>query len=201
MTAATKAKSKKKTSKVKKKARVLTPEQLVLLFEYADPWADLYRLAYWAGCRCSEVRQLTADAIQGENVIIMQTKTSAEKRLPIDEMIAPVLKRLPSAGYLFPSPTGNGDKPIGRTSIHNHLSELAADLELNSGSELDKVTTHSFRRSRATHLYKAKMMPVEICKITGHRSVEQLMEYIDIDTDEAAAKAAAITAAAFPGGF
>lgn len=75
-----------------------------------------------------------------------------------------------------------------------HLSALVADLDARSH-------THSFRRSRANHLYQAKMAPAAVCKITGHRSVAQLMEYIDIATDEAAAEAAAITTATFPKGI
>ena len=196
MTTAILQKKSKKVRRVKKQARVLTYEQLNLLFQYGAPYSDLYRLAYWSGSRCSEIRELTADARRDGQLVILQSKVSAEKRLPIDDAIAPVLDRLPTTSYLFPSSThGDTQRPIGRTSIHNHLSELATDLELPG------VTTHSFRRSRATHLYQAKMAPAAICKITGHRSVAQLMEYIDIATEEAAAEEAAITAIAFPNGF
>lgn len=193
MTVATTPKKQKTIKKVKKQARVLDADELTLLLSYADPFADMYRLAYLTACRLSEIRELTAEAIKPKEIHIPQSKQCAEKRVKITAQLAEVLSRLPKEGYLFPSATtGN---PASRSAVHKHLKSLAED------AGLDGVTTHSFRRSRATHCYRAKMAPKTIMKLTGHSDLATFLEYVDIGAEEVAEQVSELDSVLFPGGL
>ena len=52
------------------------------------------------------------------------------------------------------------------------------------------VIAHSFRRSMATHLYRAGVDLESIRQLTGHKSLGTLTNYIDIGREEAERKIA-----------
>lgn len=193
MTVATKPPKAKTIKKVKKQARVLDAEELSLLLHYAEPFADMYRLAYLTACRLSEIRELTAAAIKPKEIHIPQSKQGVEKRVKITPQLKDVLARLPKEGYLFPSATTG--KAASRSAVHKHLKALAED------TGLDGVTTHSFRRSRATHCYRAKMAPKTIMKLTGHSDLATFLDYVDIGAEEVAEQVSELDSLLFPEGL
>lgn len=174
--------SPKKKIRVKKQAAIVTPENLQLIWNYSD-YGRLYKMTYLSCSRASEIRELIAEsAIRKNDLVIDQSKTTSEKRLPIDPAMRSLLNSLPSTGYLFPG-CFNPNNPVSRAHIHNDLTAITNELGLEG------VTTHSFRRSRCTHLYQAGMTPYAITKLSGHKSVNQLMTYIGVEVDEAASQA------------
>ena len=52
------------------------------------------------------------------------------------------------------------------------------------------ASTHSFRRSMATHLYRVGVDLESIRQLTGHRSLQSLTLYIDVGREEADKKIA-----------
>ena len=48
---------------------------------------------------------------------------------------------------------------------------------------LSGVSSHSFRRTQLTELYRDGWTLREIQQISGHRSLQSLQEYLDVDRD------------------
>ena len=190
------AKTKTKTKRMKKvtnQARVLTNDELTTLFNASGRYADMYRIAYLTASRLSEVRELSADAIHPNEVRIPQSKQNREKRVRVRPTLRAVLDRLPTEGPLFSISTTH--KPVSRSTVHKHLTALAAELGLSG------TTTHSFRRSRATHLYQAKVPAKTIMELTGHADLATFLRYVDIGVEEVADAAADLDSRLFPAGL
>ena len=107
----------------------------------------------------------------------------------ITEDMGDLINRLPKTGPLFSISTTH--KPVSRSTIHKHLIALAARLGLNG------TTTHSFRRSAATHLYQGKVPAKTIMSLTGHTDLKTFLEYVDIGASEVAEQAVAVRAKLF----
>ena len=185
-----KTKRMKAMKRVTNQARVLTNEELTTLFDAAGCYADLYRIAYLTASRLSEVRELSADAIHPSEVRIPQSKQHREKRVRIRPTLRAVLDRLPTEGPLFSISTTH--KPVSRSTVHKHLTALADELGLSG------TTTHSFRRSRATHLYQAKVPAKTIMQLTGHADLATFLRYVDIGVEEVAEAAADLDCSPIP---
>lgn len=85
----------------------------------------------------------------------------------------------PLDGYLFPSSSEQG-----------HISRRGADKEFRSvlaAARLSKlgISTHSTRRTFVTRLYRAGTDLKVIQKITGHKSLDNLMRYVEADSQSA----------------
>lgn len=83
---------------------------------------------------------------------------------------------LPTNGYLFPGKKGG------------HITTQAVDLALREACDylgLKGVSTHSFRRSLLTHLYRAGHSLRTLQQISDHADIGNLARYLDIDRDEA----------------
>lgn len=96
---------------------------------------------------------------------------------------------LPSSGYLFPSGSGSG-----------HLTVRAVDKWVRQSAEmvgLEGVSTHSFRRSQATHLHLAGVPLRAIQRITGHATLAALERYLDVGSAEAFENQQAVMAKLF----
>ena len=67
------------------------------------------------------------------------------------------------------------------------MSSQSFDKELRrvcDGNGLFGITTHSFRRTQLTELYREGWSLREIQHISGHRSLQSLQEYLDIDKEK-----------------
>jgi integrase/recombinase XerD len=159
------------------------------------------QLAYYTGSRISEVCALTAEDIRAGKIVIHQTKTDRTKEVvvvpPLKEAITQA--QLPSSGVLFPPAKwtratvkqyriqrhGDGThhfERVGERPPRKHISPRAVDKALRRACDLlgfEGVSTHTFRRSLATHLYDAGVPLRQIMAITGHASLasfDQLFE-------------------------
>jgi integrase/recombinase XerD len=178
-------------------AAVLTPDQLL------DLWAELdqsYRLvtqiSYFTAARCGEVVSLEGSDLQGDRIIYRapktKTRTTREAVLSAQLRAALAAAALPAAGYLFPGG--------GKTG---HLTVRAVDKQLRLAAALlgfEGVSTHTFRRSMATHLHLRGVSLRAIQRITGHATLAALERYLDISGLEAATQQQAVLNALFPAG-
>jgi integrase/recombinase XerD len=109
--------------------------------------------------------------------------------------------QLPSSGYLFPAAKwtratvkqyriqrhDNGDyhfERVGERPPRQHISTRAVDKALRKTSDLlgfEGVSTHTFRRSLATHLYDSGVPLRQIMAITGHASLASLTSYLNLE--------------------
>lgn len=109
--------------------------------------------------------------------------------------------QLPTSGYLFPAAKwtratvkqyriqrqDNGDyhfERVGERPPRQHISTRAVDKALRKACDLlglEGVSTHTFRRSLATHLYDAGVPLRQIMAITGHASLASLTSYLNLE--------------------
>ena len=81
---------------------------------------------------------------------------------------------MPTKGYIFPA--------HARAVKQGYLSTMQAHRILGAACDrvgLQGVSTHSFRRSYITGLWKQKMSPWKIKHFSGHKSMASLMEYLE----------------------
>jgi integrase/recombinase XerD len=188
----------------KGQAEVLNQEQLAQLWaELNFPHTLIAQLAYYTGSRISEVCSLKIEDISAGQVVVRQHKTDRTKEV----VMVPQLKaaiaqaQLPSSGYLFPAAKwtratvkqyriqrqDNGDyhfEQVGERPPRQHISTRAVDKALRQVCDLlglEGVSTHTFRRSLATHLYDAGVPLRQIMAITGHASLASLTSYLNLE--------------------
>ncbi|HEY9879495.1 MAG TPA: tyrosine-type recombinase/integrase [Leptolyngbyaceae cyanobacterium] len=164
----------------KGQAAVLSRQDLRRLWaELPNPHRWIAQFSYYTGSRIGEVLALKSEAIQGDRILIWQDKVRRSKDLLIAPPLKSVIKQLPiKGGFLFPSSRNPG----------RHISRQAFDDMLRNKCDylgLEGVSSHSFRRSLATHLYRAEYDIRSIMEITGHTSLDSFVKYLDLNKDAA----------------
>jgi integrase/recombinase XerD len=161
-------------------AEILTSAQIDELWGELPPrYGALFGCCYYTLARISEARQLRAEDVLNGKVVYrrLNTKMKKTRTAKVSDKLQQLLDRaaLPTSGYLFP---GRGEKAVTRQ---------ACDLMLRQTCDYvgwKGVSTHSFRRSGATHLY-VQGVPLEtIRRCGGWSSLEGLQRYLGIE-DEA----------------
>lgn len=159
---------------------VLTEEQFQELMNVLSS-SDrlLFGICYYTSCRISEALQLTKGDIVGERIIFRArtTKNKKTREVKISAKLAALMIEigLPKMGYLFP----------GRKK--GHRTRQSADHALRKACDyigLIGVSSHSFRRTGLTKMYKAGVPLPLLQKRSGHASLSNLALYLDIDRDE-----------------
>lgn len=163
-------------------ARVLSTTELESLINLMDNrWGTVFSLCYLMGGRVSEVLGLEVEDIDNDLITLRpsDTKTKKTRQITTTEDIKEVLanyKGMPESGLLFEGgkrgmKTG---KPISRASAHKALDKAATKL-LGEGHG---VSTHSFRRSFATHLKESGWHMANIQDVLGHTDVATTAKYV-----------------------
>jgi integrase/recombinase XerD len=187
----------------KGQAEVLNQDQLAQLWgELNFPHSLIAQLAYYTGSRISEVCSLKIEDISAGQVVVRQHKTDRTKEV----VMVPQLKaaiaqaQLPTSGYLFPAAKWtratvkqyriqrqDGSyhfERVGERPPRQHISTRAVDKALRKTCDLlglEGVSTHTFRRSLATHLYDGNVPLRQIMAITGHASLASLTSYLNLE--------------------
>lgn len=161
--------------------------------ELDQPYRLVTQIAYFTAARCGEVVSLERADLRGDAIIYRaaKTKTKTTRTAQVPAQLAQHIAAagLPSGGYLFPSSSGSG-----------HLTVRAVDKWVRRSAELlglDGVSTHSFRRSQATHLHLAGVSLRAIQRVTGHATLAALEKYLDVSGQEAATQQQAVMAELF----
>jgi integrase/recombinase XerD len=158
-------------------AAILEPEELKNLFcELDDPYRAIAQICYLTAGRIGEVLRLEMEHMRGGYVVFpnINTKTRETRRVAMTEPFARVIQRVqPTSGYLFPSNSRSG-----------HLTSKAVEKKVKVAAALlgyEGVSLHSFRRSRLTHLYEHGWGLHELRRVSGHKSLSQLQQYLGVD--------------------
>lgn len=181
-------------------ARVLTPEQLDVLMAAAPSpeHRALWAIMRFTGSRTTETLRLHWGAIHSDRVVFAAptTKTKQTREPLIGQRLRRELDRFRTywtlrhqrqavnGALLFISP-GSLNQPITRQAADKALRR--ALQRLGSGFPTG-VSLHTFRRSLATTMAQGGASLRTVQRFTGHASLGQLQEYIDVsESDEAAA--------------
>ena len=172
------------------KALVLDRKQMEEVFAHLPyPHNAIASICYWTASRAGEIVALPIDAIGRHSISIKQTKNKATKEIDFYPELSEVLAQLVlSIGpYWFPGRFTTNQAPT-------HLTLRAFQKQLDHTCDylgIKGASSHSFRRSMATHLYVAGVDLESIRQMTGHKSLDSLTEYIDIPRLQAQSRIAA----------
>ena len=181
-------------------ARVLTPEALDLLLDVAP--SPVHR-ALWAvmrftGSRVTETLHLHWGAIHNDRIVFeaATTKTKRTREPLVGERLHRELEKYRLHWeYMHNQQARNGHLLfLSPNSESQPITRQAADLALRKtllglGDAIPSgVSLHSFRRSLATTMAQKGASLRTVQRFTGHASVGQLQNYIEVsESDEVAA--------------
>jgi integrase/recombinase XerD len=183
-------------------ARVLTPEQITAMFaELVQPHQLIAQLCYYTAARIGEVTLLQRSDIDlAARAIVYRagnTKTGDSRTAYICDQLQTALAaaHLPIGGPIFPRPRACGRR-CADGSQRATISRQGVDQAFREAFErlgITRASTHSFRRSMATHLSREGLTLADIAQITGHRDLAALSHYLDPDSERAIAALARVS--------
>ena len=147
---------------------------------------------YWSAGRIREVLNIRVrNLVPDRGMVVLErdttkTKETREVYLPHELMEKLVLRStamsLASSDYLFfnQSPTKSLASQRKPLSVQSFDKELRRICDWNG---LSGISSHSFRRTQLTELYKDGWTLREIQHISGHKSLQSLQEYLDVDKE------------------
>ena len=161
-------------------AEVLSDAQLDALFAVLAPHQRLlFQICYYCSSRVGEALQLERSDIIRDRIVFRArtTKTKTTRDVKIPRKLQTLLHQanLPASGYLFP---GRNGKPLSRQAADRALRHACDYLGLQG------VSTHSFRRTSLTKLYKAGVPLKTLQERTGHADLGNLAKYLAIGKEE-----------------
>ena len=175
-------------------AHVLTKyEEQRILDNLDPPWSVIFAIGIYTGERWGAIRQLsTGDvyAFPGEplSTITFRSitrKQSAGKKANTRQVyVHPTLRAILDGyhpkrdGLCFPCPS-DPTRPVSPQQCDYHLREAVK----KAGLEHLGISTHSTRRTFITRLANSKVPLHELKALTGHKSMDSLMRYIDGNPD------------------
>lgn len=182
---------KKKTTekpKVRRAKNWLTEDEIKMLFNLEDiPGKDklILRLLYHCAFRVSELCTLKVGDIEAEaEQIILEKSKYEDDPVPVPiygeplNMVQKHIKKnkLKEDDYIFPSRAGT---PINRRSVFRIVRRLAAKAGIKK-----EIGTHTFRRTRATHLLNRGMGLEQVSRLLRHKNLYTTMKYLKLTVDK-----------------
>ena len=175
------------------KAKVLSQDERdVIKSHLPEKYRLIAEILYWSAGRIGEVLSIRVrNLVPATGMVILErqttkTKTTREVYLPPELMNALIRRanglQLKGNDFLF-----FNQSPTQSTQFTRPLSSQSFDKELRRVCDwngLSGISTHSFRRTQLTELYREGWSLREIQHISGHRSLQSLQEYLDIDKEK-----------------
>lgn len=183
------------------KAVYLTEKELEKLYKHnlsgdtrLENVRDWFLIASYTGLRFSDFSRLTKKNIQKGNIEMLTQKTRTPVVIPVHTYVKTILEKY---DYNLP-------KVISNQKFNKYIKEVceAARIEEDvlvnetkgilrtskTEKKSDLVSAHTARRSFATNAFLAGVPPIQIMKITGHKTEKAFMTYIKISESENAKK-------------
>jgi len=165
------------------KAKVLTPAELSRLFTQLKKTprnACLYAICFYTACRISEARYLLTTDITNDHITFRRAITKGHlktRTIPINcnlrqFLVAYQPKKL---GAMFPGKVG--------VAVTDYLSSTSADRILKQAARrgiIQGVSSHSFRRTALTYMYRSGIPLRTIQEISGHANLATLQIYLEV---------------------
>ena len=175
------------------KAKVLSQDERdVIKSHLPEKYRLIAEILYWSAGRIGEVLSIRVrNLVPATGMVILErqttkTKTTREVYLPPELMNALIrrangLQLKETTSFFF------NQSPTQSTQFTRPLSSQSFDKELRRVCDwngLSGISSHSFRRTQLTELYRDGWSLREIQHISGHRSLQSLQEYLDVDKEE-----------------
>lgn len=155
---------------------------------------DLYLVGAFTGLRYSDFRQIKRENfrnIEGKTFLDITTQKTLQRV---------VIPLHPIVNNLVEKYDGKLPKAYSNQVMNRYLKDLGQVAEMDEKVQIKKLqggqkkaetfakwqllTTHTARRSFATNAYKAGVPTIAIRAITGHRTEEAFMRYIQVSEEE-----------------
>lgn len=184
----------------------LTPDELKKLIELPlsgtyEKYRDVFLIGCYTAQRYSDYSRISPEHLQttssGNKVIdLVQVKTKQRVLIPflypeLDMLLSKYNYKVPS---IVEQPFNRALKKIGELAgIDKEIvltENIGGETKERLVKKYDLITSHTARRTGATNLFLLGYSFLQIMKVTGHASVESLMEYIKVSLEENADKMA-----------
>lgn len=141
----------------------------------------MFMFGIYTGLRISDILKLRVrDVRDKDSIYIREMKTGKEKQFSINSELKPIIKEYikdkKDYEYLFKS-RQNKNVPITRQQAYNILNEAASVLGI------DRVGTHTLRKTWGYHTYQQTHDAVTIKEILNHSDISVTLRYIGINQD------------------
>ncbi len=158
-----------------------------------QPYKLIFQIGMFTGERWGAIRQLQVSAIYDERLTprdyvtftsAIRKQSAGQKARVRQVYVHPVLRLAlldynpPKDGYLFPKPN-DPTQPLSFQSCDYHLRRVCYELGLSSLG----ISTHSTRRTFITRLANKGVNLHELKALTGHKSMDSLLRYIESNPD------------------
>lgn len=153
---------------------------------------DIFVVGCWTGLRFSDLSRLSKENIKGEDIIINQQKTKEFSPESLTIPIIPIIrnifdKYLAKEGEILPRILSDQKmneylKEIGEiaglTELVSNRPKKHSKIQDTIVPKFKKLTVHTSRKSYATNVFLLGAEPIDIMKITGHKTEREFMKYI-----------------------
>ena len=173
------------------KAKCLNKNQLEsFISNLPQKYGLLAETMYFLAARVGEATSIRVRNINSNHQVVtlekMSTKCKETREIPIGSKLLKELQGwisdndLKDDDYIFFSSSRNikqvpGSKKLSNQSVDEYFSKTFDWIGIQGAS------THSFRRSRLTHLMEKNWNVREIMDISGHKNLLSLQQYLDSD--------------------
>ena len=143
--------------------------------------ADIIRLLLFTGCRLSEIVRLRWSEIDGDKLILADSKTGARK-LPLNTQARRILERQPRGGsaVVFPSPVD---------PARPRCLELRLWYRVRREACIEDVRLHDLRHTHASHAVMNGVPVPVVSRLLGHSNVHMTLRYAHLGDREIEAAA------------
>lgn len=170
---------------------VKDPETIRLVSHLLTRWhsqqmADVWNIGLNLALRISDLLSIKFSDIEEDRLILREQKTGKQARILLNPKALQIIHRIkqehPSHIYLFQSfrnrqSLNRKPHPLTRRAVSKAFESVGNELRLSLG-------THSMRKTRGYHLYKATNDIARVMKMLRHGSEAVTLRYIGITQDE-----------------
>lgn len=157
---------------------------------------DIFMIGYYTAQRFSDFSRIVPENFKtlnsGVQVIeLVQSKTNEKVTIPIHYRLKEILEK-----YNFKTPSIPVQKLNKRIKLIGDKSKINDNVILQgvkggikiifTNPKFEFIKTHTARRSAATNMYLAGIPPIDIMKITGHKTEREFLNYIRVSKEETA---------------
>lgn len=155
---------------------------------------DWFLIAAYTGLRFSDFSRITKDNISNDIITSKTIKTGVIVDIPLHTIVKSILEK---HNYNLP-------KVISNQKFNKYIKEVCKAAEIDDDilvnetkgilrtskteKKSDLISAHTARRSFATNAFIAGVPPIQIMKITGHKTEKAFLGYIKISEKENAKK-------------
>lgn len=154
-----------------------------------DKARDIFLMGCYTALRFSDLKKLRKEHFQHDLISIITQKTKKEVVIPLKSK----MKKL-AMKYQYQAPKISEQKVNEYIKLISKMAGICEPIEkkeiiggetkIKTAFKHEMITTHTARRTAATHMYLQKMLPIDIMAITSHKTESSFLRYICLPKEE-----------------